>query len=95
MRDYYDDRITWDFTTILDANNTTLFTSILKIDQVFRFGIQHNPKWQSTTFKVYWYLDKSLTRNQVDIAWHMEENNIISPHDREGQDILLSPLLSF
>lgn len=59
VRDYYDDRITWDFTTILDANITNLFTNILKIDQVFRFGNQHNPKWQSTTFKVYWWLDKS------------------------------------
>lgn len=54
VRDDYDDRITWDFTTILEANVTDLFTNILKIGQVFRFGSQPSPKWQSTTFKVYW-----------------------------------------
>lgn len=47
MRDYYDDEKKWDFSAILDANNTNMFTNILKINQVFKFGSQYNRQWQS------------------------------------------------
>lgn len=39
----------WDFSAILDANNTNMFTNILKINQVLKFGSQYNPQWQSAS----------------------------------------------
>lgn len=47
VRDCYDDEKKWDFSAILDANNTNMFTNILKINQVFKFGSQYNRQWQS------------------------------------------------
>lgn len=39
----------WDFSAILHANNTKMFTNILKINQVFKFGSHYNPQGQSAS----------------------------------------------
>lgn len=49
VRDYYDDEKKGDFSAILDANNTNMFTNILKINWVFKRGSQYNPQWQSAS----------------------------------------------
>lgn len=49
VRHYYDDEKKWDFSAILHANTTKMFTNILKINQVFKFGSHYNPQGQSAS----------------------------------------------